>query len=293
MKSRIITGAVYVLVWIGLVALKWLVPGGWGAFGFDVLFCAISIIGSIELLRAEGSVSYAQKVLTIAFSAVVVPLYVGVQLAMGDGFLAIGVCGCIYAFVLAGLNVFQHGTSTVRGTAVCFLTMLYCGVLACMLSSVNHLPENSVAAIILLFLTVTFTDTGAFVVGTLLKKYIPWKLAPRLSPNKTVIGAAGGLLGGMAGAVVSYFIYYYLGGVIGTELVYTGAMPAWVAFMLIGLVASVLAQVGDLFESAIKRECGIKDMGKILPGHGGVLDRFDSMLFSSVIVLFSFGIILL
>ena len=85
-----------------------------------------------------------------------------------------------------------------------------------------------------------------------------------------------------------------MGIVLKTPLYYTGTHihPA-VCFLLIGLVTSAFAQIGDLFESAIKRECGIKDMGKCLPGHGGILDRFDSMLFSSVVVLFSFGILIL
>lgn len=292
MKNRIIVSVVYVIVWIGLCALKWLTPNGWGSLGFDALFCAVSVIGSIELLRALGNVSYVQKVLAIAFCAVVVPLYVAAELTMSAGFLAVGCCGVIYAFVLAALNVFQHDKCSIRGTANCYLTMLYCGVLSCMLSAVNHLEYNSMAAIILLFISVVFTDSGAFIIGGLLKKVVPFKLAPKLSPNKTVIGAIGGLVGGMVGAVLAYLLFYYLGGVIGTPLVYEGTLHPAILYMVIGFVTSVLAQVGDLFESAIKRECGIKDMGKLMPGHGGVLDRFDSMLFSGVVVLFSFGVII-
>ncbi len=294
MSKRTVTGVVYVAVFLALTALKWLIPGGWGFFGFDILFCAISIIGCIEFLNATKDVSYPQKVVTIAFCAVVVPLYVAVQMTVGDGFLAIGCCGCLYAFILAGLNVFLHGDCTIRGTMTCFMAMLYCGILSSMLSAVNHLSENSTAALLLLFLTVMFTDTGAYIIGSIFKKWMPYKLAPRLSPNKTVIGGVGGLVGGMIGAVAAYFIYYGLGIVLKTPLYYTGTHihPA-VCFLLIGLVTSAFAQIGDLFESAIKRECGIKDMGKCLPGHGGILDRFDSMLFSSVVVLFSFGILIL
>ena len=99
----------------------------------------------------------------------------------------------------------------------------------------------------------------------------------------------------MVGALIAYYVYYGMSLVpkFGTPLVYSGTMPAVVSFMLIGLVTSIFAQVGDLFESAIKRECQIKDMGKILPGHGGVLDRFDSMLFGCVIVLFSCGMLII
>ena len=293
MKKRIITGAVYVIVFLALVALKWCVPGGWGSLGFDALFCAVSVLCCLEFLKAMGGVSYLQKVITVAFCAVAVPLYVAVQMAMGQGFLALACCGCIYAFALAALNVFHHGISTVKGTAVCFFAMLYCGVLSCMLSAVNHVEENSTAAILVLFFTVMFADSGAYIIGSLLGKKITLKLAPRLSPNKTVIGGVGGIVGGMLGAIIAYYIYLGLGKVLDTPLVYDSALPAVVAFLIIGFILSIFSQIGDLFESAIKRECGIKDTGKLLPGHGGVLDRFDSMLFSSVIVLFAFGIVLI
>lgn len=294
MKQRIITGAVYLALLVGLLILKWMVPGGWGSLGFDALFTAVSIIGCIEVLNALKEVSFPQRVVAIAFCAVAVPLYVATQITMRSGFLAVGVCGLLFAVALAGLNVFDHGQSTIRGTMTCFLAMLYCGVLSVMLSSVNHLVENSTAAIILLFASVMLTDTFAYVIGSIFKKWIPLKLAPKLSPNKTVIGAVGGIIGGMIGAIAAYYIYYGLSLVpgFGTPLVYSGSHPV-VSFMLIGLVASVFAQAGDLFESAIKRECDIKDMGKLLPGHGGVLDRFDSMLFACVIVLFSFGILMM
>ena len=96
----------------------------------------------------------------------------------------------------------------------------------------------------------------------------------------------------MAGAVVAYYIHFGLSKVLDIGLVYSGTLPAVVAFLLIGLVTSVFGQAGDLFESAIKRKCGIKDMGKILPGHGGILDRFDSMLFGGVVVLLSFALLI-
>ena len=292
MKKRVITGTVFALVWIALIALKWLVPGGWGALGFDALFCALSVLGCLELLRAVKGVSFAQKTVTVAFCAAVVPLYVALQITTEQGFLAVACFGAVYAFILAALNIFNFGTSTVRGTARCLFAMLYCGVLSCVLSAVNHIAENSVAAIITLFLAVTFTDTGAFFIGMLFKRWIPNKLAPNVSPNKTVIGAVGGIIGGMAGAVAAYFIYFGLGKVIDTPLVYEGALHPAVVFMFVGLVVALFAQAGDLFESAIKRECGIKDTGKLLPGHGGVLDRFDSMLFCGAVVLMSFGMIM-
>lgn len=308
MKNRLFTSIVYVTVWLALFALKWLVPDDWGALGFDVLFCAVAIMGAREFLRAMDrtsgkKISHPQRSFTVAFCALTVPLYVILELITGQGFLAVICAFCIYVVFLACASVFDHAHSTVHGLVVCIFCMMYCGVLATVLSAINHLAQNSVAALLVLFLCTVFTDTGAFLIGSSLKRLLPAKLAPQLSPNKTVIGAVGGIVGGIVGALLAFVLIYYFGGLngtvvfVGVENVYltfsSSVIHPVVSFTLAGVAASVTAQIGDLFESAIKRECGIKDMGKCLPGHGGVLDRFDSMLFSGVIVFLAFGMIII
>lgn len=292
MKKRIITGAAYVVVLIGLLALKWLVPDNFGALGFDALFCAVSVLGSLELLKALKVVSFPQQAVTVAFCAVVVPLYVLVEMTTGSGLIAVAFCILIYAIALGILLATRYQGSNVKSTLLSLFTMVYCGFLSCLLSAVNHLPTYSVAAILLLFFVVMITDSAAYIIGSIFKRWLPYKLAPKISPNKTVIGGVGGIIGGIVGAVAAYYIYYGLSLVTGTPQIEVAGLPAVVAILLIGLIASVFDQAGDLFESAIKRKCNIKDTGKLLPGHGGVLDRFDSMLFCGVIILFCFGVLI-
>lgn len=312
MQKRCITAAVYLVVWVGLCALKWTVPDNWGALGFDAAFTAVSVIGCYEFLRAvnrpesgQCTISSPQHTFTMAFCALVVPLHTLVQLTMGAGLLAVACAFTIYVMFLAAASVFDHRKSTVKGTIYCIFCMLYCGVLSAVLSSINHIDDNSMAAILLLFMSTALSDTGAFAIGTALKKVLPLKLAPQLSPNKTVIGAIGGLLGGIVGGVLAYYTIYIFGGINGQSIILGSnfsvyltvseyaKLPPIVFFILVGLATSVMAQIGDLFESAIKRECNVKDMGNCLPGHGGVLDRFDSMLYCGVVVLFCFGTLLL
>lgn len=299
MKQRVITGTVYVVVLLALLALKWLVPQGWGSLGFDAVFCALSVLGSLEFLRAlnangeNSAISLPQYAFTVAFCALIVPLFVVMETAMGQGLLAMACAFALYLVLLTALSVFHHGKSTIKGTFACVFVMLYCGVLSAVLSAVNHLPNNSMAAILVLFLCPVLTDTFAFATGSAFKRIVPLKLAPSLSPNKTVIGAVGGIVGGVVGAAVAYFIIRYAGGLNGgyngVYLAYNSAVHPVVCFVLAGLLTSVTAQIGDLFESALKRECGVKDMGKLLPGHGGVLDRFDSMLYCGLVVLLCFA----
>ncbi|MDE6441176.1 MAG: phosphatidate cytidylyltransferase [Clostridia bacterium] len=294
MKKRIITGTVYVVVLIGLLAMKWLVPNGWGSLGFDVLFCAISVLGSIELLRAfkkapqelQMEVPLAQKAITISFCSAIVPMYAAVEIAMGSGWIAGLALALVYVIVTLIFMFTHFGGSTPKSTLLSLFTMLYCGVLCCVLAALNHI-EHSLEGIILLFLVVMLTDAMAYIVGSTLKRWISAPLAESISPNKTVIGGVGGLIGGIAGAIAAYFIYFGFNN-IGT-LVVDGIMLG--AFILVGFITSIAAQAGDLFESYIKRKCKIKDMGNLLPGHGGVLDRFDSMLVSGLIVLLGFIII--
>lgn len=297
MKKRVITGAVYVAICIALLALKWLfylLPADYaeyGALGFDVLFTAVASISCFEFLRAFGGVSYPQKALTIAFCAATVPAFAIIELTVGSGLLGVAELFCVYLAVQALLCVFDHARSTVRGAAVSVLSMIYCGLLPSLFAAVNHISDNSVLAILTLFVCTMLTDSGAFFFGILFKRFLPAKLAPNLSPNKTVIGAVGGLVGGIAGAVISYYVYLGIGGAIGTPVVYGSVLPAVVFCIIAGLLISIAVQAGDLFESAVKRECGVKDMGNLLPGHGGVLDRFDGMLFAGVVTFVLFGVL--
>jgi phosphatidate cytidylyltransferase len=122
----------------------------------------------------------------------------------------------------------------------------------------------------------------AYLVGRAIGKR---KLCPKLSPKKTVEGAIGGLFGGIIGAIVIYFIY---------RPIIVGVSPVMVAiiFGAIGLVGALLTEIGDLVESYIKRKVGVKDSGRLIPGHGGILDRIDGLLLLIVFLFFVFKIII-
>ncbi len=146
--------------------------------------------------------------------------------------------------------------------------VLFAGiVLPILLSALVRLGMNrpKPAFILLTFVIVWITDSGAFFVGNAMGKH---KLAPRLSPKKSVEGAVGGLLAAIVGVLLFGLVLKLCG--------------CWVKFgwlILYGVLGSIAGQLGDLAFSAIKREHGVKDYSNLLPGHGGMLDRFDSTIF--------------
>lgn len=282
-NKRYITSVVYVVVLLALLAFKWLVTP-WGALGFDALFCAISIIGCVEFFNAVKVVPLAQRAITVAFCSAAVPLFVLCEMMGMSGYIPVAFMLVIYAIVAVIFGLASFDGSNINTTLLSLGASAYCGLLSCVFSAVNHLERNSAPLVLLMFMIVMLTDALAYVVGKVFKRWIPRKLAPKVSPNKTVIGGVGGIIGGMCAGVASYYIWFGLSKVAGDALFYTGSLPAVVVFLLIGLVGSVVGQAGDLFESFIKRRCDIKDSGKLLPGHGGVLDRFDSMLFVGVLI---------
>ncbi|MCD8041144.1 MAG: phosphatidate cytidylyltransferase [Clostridia bacterium] len=282
--KRTVTSVVYVLVVIALCVGKWLIPSGYGALIIDAVFTAIAVLGALELIRALGCISYMQRAVVIVFSALSVPLYVIFEMVMGAGFAGMAYTMGAGILLLAILFVADHEQSNLKSTLSSAFVLFYAGLLTAILSAVNHLESNSMLAVMVLFISVPLTDACAFIVGLLLGKAIPCKLAPKVSPNKTVVGAIGGLIGGIGGAVAAYYLFIAFGGVSALNT----SLPAWAVMIIVGLCISVMTQLGDLFESAVKRECGIKDMGKLLPGHGGVMDRFDGTLFAGVVVLIAF-----
>lgn len=294
---------------VGLLAMKIYVPTfeakngnilDFGSIGIDLLFWAISVIGAYEFLRAVEGVSQKQRWVTMATCSLIIPTFVLTKLFFrGFGsyhaseaslimLLSVASVGMMF---VASLMVFDFENSNLKSTALAELCILYCGVLTCVAPNINHLgqdPSFSRTAIILLIFITPGVDAFAFFFGILLGKKLPWKLAPHTSPNKTVIGAIGGVIGGVFAATLAWLVTEFLPG---ASFNYGGSIPKVALLIIFAIPASIFAQLGDLFESAVKRGCGVKDMGKILPGHGGVLDRFDSMLFASVAIAVCFMII--
>ena len=133
--------------------------------------------------------------------------------------------------------------------------------------------EDGKSWVFLAILATFGSDSAAYFVGRLFGKY---KLAPSISPGKTWEGSIGGLLG--AAAVSLLFL-------LPTPLKLTAYLNWW-QLIIIGLLISVFGQLGDLIESLLKRNTGVKDSGKIFPGHGGMLDRTDSIVFAVVVVYY-------
>ena len=132
--------------------------------------------------------------------------------------------------------------------------------------------ENGIFIVWLVFIASWVCDTAAYFVGVLFGKH---KLAPVLSPKKSIEGAVGGVIGAAAiGALYGYIVRNQVVGIKDTMLV----------FALISAAGALISMVGDLAASAIKRNHDIKDYGNLIPGHGGILDRFDSVIFTAPII---------
>ncbi|MBU1168138.1 MAG: phosphatidate cytidylyltransferase [Proteobacteria bacterium] len=155
----------------------------------------------------------------------------------------------------AGSNVLDVMSKQVQGS-------IYVPLFISSLVFIRSDSDNGVAWIFYVLVLVAFCDTGAFYAGTFFGKH---KLCPKVSPGKTVEGFMGGLALALAGGLgIKYYFFPEL------PLIMT------VVFLL---TVSVIGPVGDLFESALKRNGGVKDSGSIIPGHGGILDRIDALLF--------------
>lgn len=293
MKIRLLSGSVYIALLAAFYLMKIFVPT-YGAFCFDVLVYAFSLLGTREMLRAMGDkTTKSERGIVTAFSIVCIPVVAAAEYFYDAGITAGAVCLFALGIVLLSLFVCKHEESTPENIGVALLCAVYPTVLLCVLTLVNHtcvesgsplfdVAFNSDLLILFVFVISPVADSLAYVFGRFLRKYFPKQMAPNISPNKTVVGGIGGLIGGMLGALVLYFAYNAVAG----SFVDVGL---WLpVYLVIGLFSAVATAFGDLVESCIKRKVGLKDMGKIMPGHGGVLDRIDGTLFASIVVYFAF-----
>ncbi len=159
--------------------------------------------------------------------------------------------------------LFRGRQPYIANVATTLLGMVYCGWFPLHLIFLRDLScdkyDSGLGFVVLMFTAILLTDIGCYYVGTKLGKN---KLAPIISPNKTIEGSLGGMICAICGAViVGYFIDLQ-----------------WYMAVIAGVICTVFAQIGDLCESLLKRDAGVKDSGNSLPGHGGFLDRCDSFI---------------
>lgn len=165
---------------------------------------------------------------------------------------------------------------TISGMAVSMFGILYAGWLPAHFILLHEDPQYGAGTVTILIVAVGLSDTGAYFSGKAFGKH---KLAPVTSPNKTWEGAMGGTIIAMLGMCIFYFFRQKLG---------WEAWPDWSLswYVIVGFALAFIGQIGDLTESLLKRDAAFKDSGQILPGHGGVLDRCDAMLFSAPLLYY-------
>ena len=289
MLKRTITGAVYVLTVVGFFLLREYVDRRL----FDILTAFFCAVGTFEVARAVKSYLYKGNfALSVVYGCAFVPLYCVTEYFTGiSGALVCAAFAAIFASYQAVLAAVKEKNvdganfiKTFRAFCVNVLPFLYPSLLLLSLLLANDLPFNvGKVCLITIFVVSPASDTFAYLVGmsyNKIRKGKAKKMCPVLSPKKTWAGAIGGVIGGVIGGLIVYLIF---GGELTSEII-----PLSVFFAIAGFIGSILTEIGDLFESYIKRKVGIKDMGRIMPGHGGITDRIDGMSFAAVFVYFMF-----
>lgn len=259
-----------------VVALFTILTGGY-LLAAVLLFLAVTayheLMKACKLTGLDGAGGPGRKVNGLEITG-----YVGIAayyllMVFGEDriYLFLALITILVAFMF--LYVFAFPGYRAEQIMCAFFCTAYAPVMLSFIYLVRSLPYG-IYTVWMIFISSWICDTCAYVVGMLVGKH---KLAPVLSPKKSIEGALGGIAGSaLVGAAYAYFL---------VERVIEQQQITWI-FVLISAVWAVISQVGDLAASAIKRNHEIKDYGKLIPGHGGVMDRFDSVIFTAPMIYF-------
>ena len=281
MLKRVITGAVFTAIILGGIYLR-----GWA---LRALMLAAMLIGMFEVYRAIKKTGakpaewagYVYAVLAIALEALVqlpnAPEWLKTMNAPATA-LVIGLLLGLSAIVLRGRVDFPALSATV-------LPMAYPGFLFSMLASLQDIPNATMAlaALLIAFFLASINDVFALFTGMALGKH---KLSPEISPKKTIEGSIGGLIASAVFAMLVAWLLDWAQAAGVAQALRIGEAEAEFSipgFAMMGVFAGAMSQIGDLTASLVKRHCGVKDYGTIFPGHGGIMDRFDGILFCGAV----------
>jgi phosphatidate cytidylyltransferase len=247
---------------IGAPVAIWII--GWGhEYVFDAAMALICVLALYEFLALGKAKGYD----------VSVPLCIGIMLFILAGFIVndisveLGMFAALLIIPASYVITNKSLEDSLPSSAIAVLATTYVGMLGGSLIRLrNDFPEGY-KLVYFLLLVVWLGDSGAYYVGRQFGKH---KLSPRISPKKTVEGLVGGVTASVIAAVVIHFTFF-------------PAFPILHA-VIAGVILSICGVIGDLAESMWKRSAAVKDSGTLIPGHGGFLDRFDSILFTAPIL---------
>lgn len=263
MKTRIISALVALPLLIIFIVL--------GGLPLKIAVTLVAIIGLYEIYKAFSG--FIKPVHYIGFAAAVIYMALIERIIYTASMFNIFVTLFMLAILI--YVVLTHKSGNTMDGVVTFFGFFY----VCFLISHVYLTRQYThgnALVWLIFLSAFGCDVGAYFTGMAFGKH---KLIPELSPKKTVEGAIGGVVVAVSVCVIYGVVLEAKNEMIGLDTV--------LLCFITGFVGSIFSQIGDLAASAMKRYVGIKDFGKIMPGHGGVLDRFDSVLFAAPVVYYS------
>ncbi len=267
MITRIITAVVGIAVAIGILFLS-------ATPVYNLAVSLLIVIMLYELLSACDCIKYKFHSIVCMIFAAVMPFLVEFEGMEAKYLLA---TSCIF-LIFVGYIANHKNITFEKIFCMLSVTLLTTLSMSCLVSLKNLSSVHGVCYVILCLAGAWLGDSGAYFVGTFFGKH---KLCPEISPKKTVEGAVGGVITvGIVFAVYAFF-YRLVQGYFGQSFEVN-----YPALVLIGFVCGVLGIIGDLSASLIKRQAGIKDFGNIMPGHGGIMDRFDSVLFVAPFMMF-------
>ena len=260
--TRLISGTVYV----ALIVLVLVLSMVWGLW---VLLSVFAVAGIIEFNRLTGvNRPYIFRIVLDCAAAVWL-LYATAQygMAISHG-IGIFLPYLLYLLYVVCRSTFLPHQAMLPSLGNSVIGQLYIAVplaltirLTLVVDPFTSMTQYNGLLLLAIFIFIWVNDTGAYLVGS---RWGKRRLAPNISPKKSVEGSIGGLLLVLLSAVVLRLLLF-------PEL-------SWLSILLIAAVVAIFGTIGDLFESSLKRQAGVKDSGKLIPGHGGILDRIDSLL---------------
>ena len=257
MFSRVLVAAILLPLVIGLVYL-----GGWWLFG-------LALVGGLLALHELYVMVHDLRPLVLGGYLGFALTLLGLQLGGLEWMLGGLLSTFVFAFIVYGLGGVRQSATTSFGVTLLGVAWVGAGI-GCLLL-IRDIPEFGFWAVMAVLFTVFAADTGAFFVGRTFGRH---SLAPAISPKKSWEGFVGGVLA----AVGMAFVILY------KDRAEFLSVPE---SLLLGLVIALAAVLGDLFESAVKRDLEVKDSGRVLGGHGGMLDRLDSLLWAGPAAYFT------